>query len=389
MPMNAILFLALKDVFKDKKTFLLISIAVGAGVAIMIPMQGLFDGVINNLYETTIDVSTGHITIHPEEDKKFLENIDSVERKLKLLPQIKGVSARLTDQAILTKKEKIRPSPLIGLTLSDERGTSKISERVVNGKFLSDTDRKEIVLGSVLAEELKVDTGESVTVTFSNGLKEDYHVKGLLTTGIGSLDSGAYLNKKELEENLDAKNKASEIIVRLEDIQLTEKYKVLIMQQGINGKVKTWEEEAVYVQRLKSNWVFISNMLTILSLVAASVSVGVLMYTRVEHKIREIGILKAIGARNSFVLNVILMESLIFGITGVILGSLMGLSITKYWEVHPIMMSTAESNVISASFSFYLVLTPSIIILVATLLAGLYPAWIASRINIIKAIWHG
>jgi ABC-type antimicrobial peptide transport system permease subunit len=53
------------------------------------------------------------------------------------------------------------------------------------------------------------------------------------------------------------------------------------------------------------------------------------------------------------------------------------------------MMSTAESNVISASFSFYLVLTPSIIILVATLLAGLYPAWRASRINIIKAIWHG
>ncbi len=389
MPMNAILFLALKDVFKDKKTFLLISIAVGAGVAIMIPMQGLFEGVINNLYETTIDVATGHITIHPEEDKKFLENIDSVERKLKLLPQIKGVSARLTDQAILTKKEKIRPSPLIGLTPSDERGTSKISERVVNGKFLSDTDRKEVVLGSVLADELKVDTGESVTVTFSNGLKKDYHVKGILKTGMGSLDSGAYLNKNELEENLDAKNKASEIIVRLEDIQLAEKYKVLIMQQGINGKVKTWDEEAVYVQRLKSNWVFISNMFIILSLVAASVSVGVLMYTRVEHKIREIGIMKAIGARNSFVLKVILTESLIFGITGVILGSLMGLSVTKYWEVHPIMLSTAESNVISASFSFYLVLTPSIIILLATLLAGLYPAWRASRINIIKAIWHG
>ncbi len=104
------------------------------------------------------------------------------------------------------------------------------------------------------------------------------------------------------------------------------------MQQGINGKIRTWEEEAVYVQR---------------------------------HKIREIGIMKAIGARNSFVLNVILTESLIFGITGVILGSLMGLSITKYWEIHPIALSTAESSVISASFSF------------------------ASRINIIKAIWHG
>ena len=233
MPMNAILFLALKDVFKDRKTFLLISIAVGAGVAIMIPMQGLFDGVINNLYETTIDVATGHITIHPEEDKKFLENIDSVERKLKLLPQIKGVSARLTDQAILTKKEKIMPSSLIGLTPSDERGTSKISERVVNGKFLSDTDRKEVVLGSVLADELKVDTGESVTITFSNGLKKDYHVKGILKTGMGSLDSGAYLNKNELEENLDAKNKASEIIVRLEDIQLAEKYKVLIIASTV------------------------------------------------------------------------------------------------------------------------------------------------------------
>ncbi len=387
--MNAVLFLAVKDAFKDKKTFLLISIAVGAGVAIMIPMQGLFDGVINNLYETTIDVANGHIIIHSEEDKKFIENIDSIERKIRLLPQVNGVSARLTDQAVLTRKEKIRPSPLIGLTPSDERGTTKISERVVNGKFLSDTDRKEIVLGSALSEELKVDTGESITVTFSNGLRKDYHVKGMIKTGIGSLDSGAYLNKKELEETLDAKNNASEIIVRLDDIQLAEKYKLLIMQQGFNGKVTTWEEEAVYVKRLKSNWVFISNMFIILSLVAASISVGVLMYTRVEHKIREIGIMKAIGARNSIVMHVILAESLIFGITGVILGSLMGLGITKYWEVHPIMLSTAESNVISASFSFYLALVPSIIILLATLLAGLYPAWRASRINIIKAIWHG
>lgn len=387
--MNAILFLAVKDAFKDKKTFLLISIAVGAGVAIMIPMQGLFDGVINNLYETTIDVATGHVIIHPEEEKKFIENVDGIERKLRLLPQIKEISARLTDQAILTRKEKVRPSPLTGLTPSDERGTTKISERVVNGKFLSDTDRKEVVLGSVLADELKVETGESITVTFSNGLKDEYHIKGILKTGIGSLDSGAYLNKREIEETLDAKDRASEIIVRLEDIQLAEKYKLLIMQQGVKGKVRTWEEEADYVKRLKSNWVFISNIFIILSLVAASVSVGVLMYTRVEHKIREIGIMKAIGARNSFVLKVILTESLIFGITGVILGSLMGLGITKYWEVHPIMLSTAESNIISASFSFYLVLTPSIIILLATLLAGLYPAWRASRINIIRAIWHG
>ncbi len=90
--MNAILFLAVKDAFKDKKAFLLISIAVGAGVAIMTPMQGLFDGVINNLYETTIDVATGHITIHPEEEQKFIENIDGIERKLRLLPQVKGVS---------------------------------------------------------------------------------------------------------------------------------------------------------------------------------------------------------------------------------------------------------------------------------------------------------
>ncbi len=387
--MNAILFLAVKDAFKDKKTFLLISIAVGAGVAIMIPMQGLFDGMINNLYETTIDVATGHITIHHEDEKKFIENIDGVERKLRLLPQVKGVSARLTDQAILTRKERIRPSLLVGLTPSDERGTTKISERVVNGKFLSDTDRKEVVLGSVLAEDLKVDTGESVIITFSSGLTYEYHVRGILKTGIASLDSGAYLNKKELEDTLDAKNRASQIIVRLEDIQLTEKYKVLIMQQGINGKVRTWEEEAVYVKRLKSNWVFFSNILTILSLVAASISVGVLMYTNVEHKIREIGILKAIGARNSFILKVILTESLIFGISGIILGSMIGLAVTKYWEVHPIALSTTEFNVIKAYFSFYLLLTPSITILLATLLSGVYPAWRASRINIIKAIWHG
>jgi len=387
--MNVILLLAFKDVFKDKKTFILIILAVGAGIAIIIPMQGLLEGVIDNLYETTIEVATGHIIIHPEEDERFLDNTDSIMRKLILMPQVTGVSARLTDQAIVTKKEKIRHSRLIGLTPCDERDTTIIADQIIDGTFLSDNDKREVILGSELAKELRVNTGESLTITFSNGLQNDYHIKGILQTGIGSLDHCTYLNKKELEEHFDAKNKATEIIVRLEDIQHTEKSKILFMQQGIDGRVSTWEEEADYANRLRRNWAFISNLLFIMSSIAASVSVGVLMYTTIEHKIREIGILKAIGARSSFVLSVFVVESLIFGVTGVILGSLIGSMITIYWEVHPIMLSTAEFTSVKASFSLWSIVKPCVIILFATLIAGFYPAWRASRTNIIEAIWHG
>lgn len=387
--MNAILFLAVRDVFKDKKTFLLISLAVGAGVAIIIPMQGLFVGITNNLYETTIDVATGHITIHPQNNERFVEHAGSVERKLRLLPGISGVSARLTDPVIITKKQNVVQSRLIGLTPSDERESTDISNRVIDGRFLNDGDSTEVVLGSMLAGELEVDTGERITITYSSGITEDYRVRGIIQTGIGSLDNGVYITKSEMEAKLDASDRASEIIVRLDDINLAGKYKLLIMQQGIVGNVKTWDEEVVYVTRIKSNWTFFSNVIFILSLVAASISVAVLMYTTVEHKIREIGILKAIGAKSAFVMYVFMAESCIYGITGVVLGSLIGSVITKYWEANPIMIATSEFTGIRAFYSVYLVIKPSLIILLATLLAGVYPAWRASRTNIIEAIWHG
>ena len=106
------------------------------------------------------------------------------------------------------------------MTPSDDTQVLKTSTRIISGDFLSDGDRDQIVIGSLLAghkdttlDKVKslggVEVGDSVDVTFSNGITRKYHVKGIFETRITSLDQSAIITNNEMESVNGLSDKAS------------------------------------------------------------------------------------------------------------------------------------------------------------------------------------
>ena len=150
-----------------------------------------------------------------------------------------------------------------------------------------------------------------------------------------------------------------------------------------------------FIEGFMSNANIIQRMMVVLSVLAAGIATAVLMYTNVQHKTRAIGILKAIGGRNRSILQLYVLEGLLIGVAGAIVGDILGSAITLYLSVHPIQATLGLSEgagrpvSIATSFSWSLLIVPTLSAIVIATLASLYPAWQASRINIVEAIWHG
>lgn len=384
--MGAALFLAMKDVLKNRKILLMIILMIGIGVTATLTMSGLFNGFKEYFNDVTINVMTGHLTVFPKENNQYMTGVESIERKIQLLPEVVGVTPRLAANGIAFHDGKESQIRITGLTASKEMKTTKIADKVVAGEFLNDNDR-DVLLGSALADTLEAKVGERIKITFRNGIVRDYKIKGFLDTGARSGDeTAAYLSNKELDDVLGLKDSASQILVKLEDAELVDKSKTDIMQIGIGGDIKTWKELSSYLETITRSFNLIFGIINIISLTAAAISIAVVMFINVERKTREIGIMKAIGARNSFVMKVFAAEILIYAFLGVLVGNVLAYLISEFVIGIPIGIGNI-TVAITPVITFSDVVLSSAAVFLVTVMAGIYPVMIATRMDMIKAIW--
>ena len=135
----------------------------------------------------------------------------------------------------------------------------------------------------------------------------------------------------------------------------------------------------------------ISLVTSIISIFVAAISISLIIYTTVKNKMRQIGVIKAIGARNSMILKIYLAEAIFLGITGTLIGTVIGLFFINILNRNPIIMTPVEGVklILRPWISPLSILAADIAILITCVIGGTYPAIIAARTNIIKAIWGG
>jgi len=390
MNLRTLFFLAIKDLTKDVKVLALVVMAVGSGAMAIIPLSGLMLGFSNYLSETTIDVSSGHVILSPEKDEKLIKKADLIKRAIENISGVQGVSIRLVDSTSAITKKENRSVLLNAIDAASESQTTTLHEKIIKGRFLDSSRKNCIIIGSELSEDLKVEVGDSIAIQFSNAQKMRFKISGIYSTGFHEIDNGIYMNLPEYQRRMNVVNRASQIIVRLKNPKLAEVLAERLREWQIQAKVETWKDRLRFVEGLQQNYRFIQRIVIFLSIASAGLATGVLIYTNIQHKIRSIGILKAIGTRNCRVLQLYILEGLLIGISGASVGNAAGSLICSYISTHPLQIRTSlSSNLVTAEFSLSLLILPTLIAISVTLAGSLYPAWRAARTNIIKAIWHG
>lgn len=383
--MSAVFFYARKDISKNRRAFIFIIAAIALSTANIIIINGFMDGMFNDLVERTIDISSGHLSIYPNEQDRYIEGLGIKEQKLEGIEGVVAYSPRISAGGTIYYKEKSKPIKVLALDPSKEKRVTILLSKIDSGETLEVSDKNSILISYRVADDLKAKVGEEATIQFENGNAKVFRIKGILRTGMDMDFNTVIINSEEAQEQLNLNNKASIILIKLSDIALSGQYKNKIIQQLGVQKVKDWKQEVESILRTAEIGKKMSATINAVGLFASAVSVGVILYINVLHKRRQIGIMKAVGMKDFQILSVYIIEALLLGTIGILIGDALGYAGINYMEAHP--FYDPIMGTISPRFYPYLLYDASLVTMLAVILASMYPALVAGRMNIIKAIW--
>ena len=223
---------------------------MGLVFVMMVFQPSILNGFIQAANNQVIDYSYANLAVEPKEHQPYIENVKSLQEKIKRIPGVVATSPRYTVAGTFTYKETSLGKTLISVTPADEQHVLKISQKMIAVEFLSDGDRDEIVIGALLAghkdenlDKVKslggVEVGDSIDVTFPGGIVKRYHVKGIFEIHSEGVDQTAYITNKEMESVTGLSDKASLILVKLSTNGNEEEFRNTMMQYSIQEPIKT------------------------------------------------------------------------------------------------------------------------------------------------------
>jgi ABC-type lipoprotein release transport system permease subunit len=369
----------------------MVILAITIGVVGPLFTTALNNGMQDAFVGNTVNVYTGHLQIQPNTGDTQIAKSESVLSKVTGIKGIVGAAPRMNGGVDIESRTEKMGIAIFGVKPSLEEKASTLAKTVERGDFLDDKDKNELLIGTSLSEVMKVDVGDTVILQYQNREPVEFKIKGIISTGTFELDRYAIIGEYDTVKELIEKDEASNIVIRLENPDESLKYKLILQKETTLQNVKTWQELSAGMAGMIETFGVISTMTSGVSVFVAAIAISLIIYTTVRNKIREIGVLKAIGARGEMIMRIYLAEAVFIGVIGTSLGTIIGLFLIHGMQQNPLIMTPEYGMklIIMPRISLESILAADLSILLTCIIGGIYPAIIAARTNIIKAIWSG
>ncbi|VVB80232.1 MacB-like periplasmic core domain protein [uncultured archaeon] len=372
--------------------FMLISLSLGLENAVQEQFRSL--GTDKFFIFAKGSMESGGIGSNTAAVQLTLNDINTIEK----VQGVKQVTYMNTGNGKIEFNKKIRYAIVIGIPLDNAEIFKAMSEtssfKIDQGRLFKETDKKKIMIGSKYAEEntfgKKVGIKDKLLI---NG--EEFEVVGILqSVGNPSDDQNIYMSFSDFKLIYNSGERVDQVIVQVnpnENLSDVAKKveKKLRSARGVTEKTQDFEiltpEELL--QSVNSILSIITGFLlsvAAISLIVGSIGIANTMYTSVLERTREIGVMKAIGAKNLDVMFIFLIESGLLGLLGGILGVVVGLAIGKVIEV--IAVQQLGTTLLRIGTPWYLFVGCLVFSFIVGVLSGLIPAWQASKTKVVDAL---
>ena len=326
-----LLKLAWRNVWRNR---LRSGIMVGAmvfGLLGVVLMVGFMKALTDNMLENAIKYQTAHLQIHNpdflanEELDAWLPRAEAMAKQIREIPGVAGVTVRHVVDGMLASAASTRGVRINGVVAGDEAAVSSLGESLVEGQLLPGKGRNPVMVSRRNAGKLNLKIGSKVVLTFSDAEGEvsgaAFRVCGFFSTPSTGFDEGnVYVRRADLT-GYTGLHQYHEIALRLEDGDDVDAYKPKIEAvAGDNGIVQDWGEVQPVLAALKGT-MGISNAI-IIGVFVTALGFGIvnIMLMSVFERTREFGMLMAVGMTGGKVLRLVVMESLMLGGVGSVLG---------------------------------------------------------------------
>jgi putative ABC transport system permease protein len=270
---------------------------------------------------------------------------------------------------------------------------SSLKAEILNGRLLTKNDRGKIVVGNAFANEVfdkEVKVGSKITIE-----GRQFEVVGVLKKSSSFiLNDIIILPHDDLIDILDIGDEIDAIAVQVTDKDRAEETGHAIEDALRKDRKLKKGEEDFTVQTPQQSLQAISTILTVINVVVAGIAaisllvggIGITntMYTSVLERTREIGIMKAIGAKNTDILSLFIIESALLGLAGGIIGAILGISMA--YAVSFGVRSAFPAIDFVVQVSWPLLIGAALFSLVVGTISGLVPAVQASRMRPVEAL---
>ena len=398
--------IAYRDLTRNRRRSLLTLVAVALGVAMLVTMTGLYAGAIGDSIENNIRLQTGHLQVRDDsydEDKvslaweDLLDNSEELATQVQAIEGVKAASPVLWASGIIGTREESVGVRVFGIDpLSDVHKT--VRDGLADGQFIQPDDRGGILLGRRLAESMGVMVGDQVSllVNTSNQQADEatFTVRGLYHTGVPTYDDATvFLPLSKAQAFTRTEGRASAITALLDDREQADAIAQALSGPGFT--LLTWRDmNQVLLQAVEMS-MGITYLMYLIVLAVVAVVIANTLLMSVFERVREMGIMAALGMKGRQIMMMFMLEAGTLGLVGVALGVLLGSLGVLYlatvgWDIGEMAtVATAEvayGEVIYGDFDPAATLALSVGAMVIILLASLYPAWFAARLEPIDAL---
>lgn len=378
---------------------LMILVGVTVGVAVIVFVTTLINGLQANIIERTLGTQS-HIRVEPEKEVNRLASLPEGQQGLLLedkraqrlrsinnwiqfrdtldtLPEVRAVSPVVSGPAYVRRGDVRKAVSLMGVDPPRYERIIRIHDHMVLGGF--SLSAGDAIVGRLLADELGATIGSRLRLDTGEGSTAVVTVKGIFQLGVRELDLRyVYIDMKQAQALLGIPGGVTLIDLTVSD--LFSANDVARRIERLTGlKAESWIETNSQLMNALTSQRIATNMVSFFVAVSVAFGIASVLAVSVTQRTREIGILRAMGARRGQVLRVFLLQGGLLGLAGSIGGVMVGIGLV--WG-----FNTFGPKLFYIPLSVALIPLTMLAATATGVLAAAAPAARASRLHPVEAI---
>ncbi|MFA5083372.1 MAG: ABC transporter permease [Hydrogenophilaceae bacterium] len=399
--------LALRFLREGRMQTALIVAGTTVGVAVIIFITALMNGLQGSLAERTLSTQS-HITVrapdeaatpvldragqavatHMEPRVQRLRSIDQwqqVFRDLPAIPHVVDVSAIATGSGFAYRGNASKSIALIGVDPERYRRIVKIEDKILAGAYR--VGPGEAMVGVELAHDLGAAVGDRIRVLSSENRDDVFRVTGIFDLGVRDLNRRwVIMPLRSAQSLLDLPGGVTHIDLTVDDIFAAEEVaQQIAARTGLTAE--SWMAVNTQLLTAFKNQTMTTRTVRLFLILIVALGIASVLVVSVVQKQREIGILRAIGASPQRIMKVFLIQGGIVGSAGAVMGS--GLATLMVYGASFALRQDDGTALISGRIDTAYYLVAAAVAVVTGLLAAVAPARRASKMDPVEAIRYG